>query len=142
MQITRAWKTELDPTAAQRQHFVQACGVARFVYNWGLEQRKKRCKETGESMSAFSQLKLLCAIKHEQFPWMYEVSKCVPQYALRDLDSAYAHFFRRVKEGKQGRRVEKVGFPRFRSRRRGLGSFTVHGSIHVEERRVKLPRIG
>jgi putative transposase len=34
------------------------------------------------------------------------------QQALRDLDSAYQHFFRRVKRGERHK-----GFPRFKSRR-------------------------
>lgn len=32
--------------------------------------------------------------------WMYEVSKCAPQEALRDLDTSYIHFFRRVERKK------------------------------------------
>jgi putative transposase len=39
-------------------------------------------------------------------------------------------------------RGEKPGFPKFRSRKRGIGSFRVWGRIHVECGRIKLPRIG
>lgn len=67
---------------------------------------------------------------------MYNYSKCIPQEALRDLDKAFQHFFRRVKKG------EKPGFPRFKSRKRGIGSFRLTGAIHVENDRIKLPRIG
>jgi transposase len=62
---------------------------------------------------------------------MYEVSKCAPQEALRDLDKAFANFFRRVKQKKQGKLNGKVGFPRFKKRKNGLGSFRLTGSIHV-----------
>jgi putative transposase len=69
--------------------------------------------------------------------WMYEVSKCAPQEALRDLDRAYANFFRRVKNGEK-----KVGFPKFKSKKRGRGSFRLTGAIRVESDKIRLPRIG
>ncbi len=34
---------------------------------------------------------------------MYEVSKCAPQEALRDLDKAFTHFFRRMRLKKEGK---------------------------------------
>ena len=61
---------------------------------------------------------------------------------MRDLDRAYSNFFRRAELKKQGKLKGKVGFPRFKSRKRGLGSFRLTGSIHVEEHRVQLPRLG
>jgi transposase len=67
---------------------------------------------------------------------MYDVSKCAPQEALRDLDKAFQNFFRRVKNG------EKPGFPKFKSRKRGIGSFRLTGAIRVEKGRIRLPRIG
>jgi len=72
---------------------------------------------------------------------MYAVSKCAPQEALRDLDKAFTHFFRRVKEKKAGRNV-KVGFPRFKSRKHGVGGFRLTGAIHVFEKAIQLPRLG
>jgi len=135
--IQRAWKTELKPTAVQIEHCARACGVARFVYNWGLEQRKRAYEERGETLSAFTLGKMLNAIKLVEYPWLLEVSKCVPEYALRNLDLAFKHFFRRIKQG-----GEKPGFPRFKSRHRGMGGFTLNGSIHIESRRIRLPRVG
>ena len=43
--------------------------------------------------TAISLHKELNAIKSSQFPWMYEVSKCAPQEALRDLEKAFKAFF-------------------------------------------------
>jgi hypothetical protein len=48
---------------------------------------------------------------------MYAVSKCAPQEALRDLDDAYKHAFRRYQEGKRGK---QVGWPAFKSRHKGV----------------------
>ena len=133
---TRGWRTELDPTQAQRIYFVRACGVARFAYNWGLEQRKAAYEQDGKTLGFFGQNKALNAIKREQYPWMLEISSAVPLWALKNLETAYRNFFRRVKAG-----GGPPGFPRFKSRARGLGSF--HAStLRVESSRVKLPVIG
>jgi putative transposase len=73
---------------------------------------------------------------------MYEVSKCAPQEALRNLDKAFLNFFRRVKEKKAGTFTGKVGFPKFKSKRCGLGSFRLTGAIHVWDSYIQLPRLG
>jgi putative transposase len=70
-------------------------------------------------------------------PWMYESSKCAPQEALRNLDRAFEGFFRRCKSGSK-----RKGFPRFKSRKRGIGSFKFSEGIKVSERLVQLPRLG
>jgi putative transposase len=54
---------------------------------------------------------------------------------------AFANFFRRVKEKRSGSRV-KAGFPRFKSKKNGLGSFRLTGAIHVFEKAIQLPRLG
>ncbi|MBU4386509.1 MAG: transposase, partial [Actinobacteria bacterium] len=46
------------------------------------------------------------------------------------------------KEKKDGKLKGKVGYPRFKSRRRGLGSFHLTGAIHAREGRIKLPCLG
>ena len=83
----------------------------------------------------------LNVLKKGELAWMYEVSKCAPQEALRKLDQAHAHFFRRAKEKKAGRNIQ-VGFPKFKSKKNGLGSFRLTGVIHVFEHSIQLPRLG
>ena len=74
------------------------------------------------------------------------MSKCAPQEALRNLDKAYANFFRRLKLLKEGKLKGKVGFPKFKSKKKGLGGFRLTGAIHItdakEESKIQLPRIG
>src|SRR5205809_5905768 len=62
---------------------------------------------------------------------MYEVSKCAPQEALRDLDVAFSNFFE-----------HRAGFPKFKTGKRDAGSFTLYGAISVRPGEVRLPRIG
>ena len=138
MLTNKAYRYELDPNNIQRSSLAQHAGVARFAYNWGLEQRIARYKNNqGDDRftDAMKQHKLLNSLKKTEFPWMYETSKCAPQEALRDLHRAFNNFYRGRKSGK------KIGFPRFK--RRGFRDrFRLTGTIRFHKRAIQLPRIG
>ncbi len=138
MLINKAYRYELDPNNIQRSSLAQHAGVARFAYNWGLEQRIARYKNNQGNdrfTDAMKQHKLLTSLKITEFSWMYETSKCAPQEALRDLHRAFQNFYRGLKAG------QKIGFPRFK--RRGVrDSFRLNGAIRFHKRAIQLPRIG
>ena len=119
MKILRGYKTELDLNNKQRTACVKHAGAARFAYNWGLARRKQAYQETGETLNAIALHKELNILKKSEFGWMYEVSKCAPQEALRNLDNAYANYFRKVKQKKNGKYRGKVGFPKFKKGKMG-----------------------
>ncbi|MHA2396135.1 MAG: RNA-guided endonuclease InsQ/TnpB family protein [Candidatus Thorarchaeota archaeon] len=138
MLVHKAYRYELDPNNRQRSSLHRHAGVARFAYNWGLEQRFTLFK-TNQGKDRFTdamkQHKLLNSLKKTQFPWMYECSKCAPQEALRDLHRAFLNFYRGLKKG------QNAGFPRFK--RKGVrDSFRLTGTIRFEGRKIQLPRIG
>ena len=142
MKILRAYKTELDPTVKQTEQLLQHAGCARWAYNWGLRRKIESYEATGKSPSWVGLNRELNVIKKLPkeaggVPWMYESSKCAPQEALRNLDRAFEGFFRRCKSGSK-----RKGFPRFKSRKRGIGSFKFSEGIKVSERLVQLPRLG
>ena len=138
MLVRKAYRYELDPNNVQRSLLLQHSGLARFVYNWGLEQQiiqYKNNQGNARFTDAMKQHKLLTSLKKIQFAWMYECSKCAPQEALRDLDRAFKNFYRGLKTG------EKIGFPKFK--KRGVhDSFRLNGAIRFEGRKIRLPRIG
>ena len=138
MLIHKAYRYELDPNNVQRSSLLQHAGVARFAYNWGLDQRIKLYKNNqGDNRftNPMKQHKLLNSLKKTQFPWMYECSKCAPHEALRDLGHAFKNFHRGLKEGKQ------IGFPKFKSK--GMNdSFRLNGTIRFEGCKIQLPRLG
>jgi putative transposase len=141
LRVLRAYKTELDPNNATRTLLRKHAGARRWAYNWGLRRKIEDYEKTGKSPSAKALHRELNRLKKADpreggVPWMYDVSKCAPQEALRDLDLAYEHFFRRLKEG------QKPGFPRFKSKKKGLGGFRLTGTIRVFERHLELPRLG
>lgn len=138
MKINQAYRYELKPNNKQRGLLIKHAGAARFAWNWALGRRKSEYKSTGKSSKAIKQHQELNALKKTEFPWIYEVSKCAPQEALRNLDRAYANFFRGLKTG------EDIGFPQFKKKGKH-DSFTLTGwnnSLRVESIGIRLPRIG
>ncbi|MDF1540325.1 MAG: RNA-guided endonuclease TnpB family protein, partial [Candidatus Thorarchaeota archaeon] len=138
MLVHKAYRYELDPNNFQKSSLHQHAGVARFAYNWGLEQRInlfKSNKENARFTDATKQHKLLNSLKKTKYPWMYECSKCAPQEALRDLHRAFQNFYRGRRKG------QKFGFPRFK--KKGIrDSFRLYGIIKIHGRKIQLPRIG
>ncbi len=142
MLVQRAYKTELDLKNRQITACKQHAGAARWAYNWGLRVKQERYRATKRSPSAVDLHRELNALKKTDVPWMYQVSKCAPQEALRNLDAAFTHFFRRCALKKQGKWKGKLGYPQFKTKKKGLGSFRLTGRIVVSDTVIVLPRLG
>jgi putative transposase len=142
MRVQRAYKTELDLTDQQVTACRKHAGAARWAYNWGLQVKQERYKATTTSPTAIELHRELNALKKAEVPWMYQVSKCAPQEALWNLDAAFAHFFRRCALKKQGKWKGKLGYPKYKTKKKGLGSFRLTGRIVVSEKAIVLPRLG
>jgi putative transposase len=142
MRVMRAYKTELDLTDRQVTACQQHAGAARWAYNWGLRAKQERYRATKKSPSAIDLHRELNALKKTQVPGLYGVSKCPPQEALWNLDAAFAHFFRRCALKKQGKWKGKLGYPQFKTKKQGLGSFRLTGRIAVSDKAIVLPRLG
>ncbi len=137
MQLIRAYKTELAPIDAQLPELRRHADAARFAYNWGLRWKMKVMEHNQlphprvRLPTAIDLHRELNALKKSRFPWMYESSKCAPQEALRDLDSAFMNFFE-----------SRARFPKLKSRKRGAGAFTLTGAIRIRPGEIRLPRLG
>src|SRR6516225_10098185 len=131
MLVQWAYKTELDLNDRQVTACRKHAGAARWAHNWGLARKQDAYKATGKSPSAMELHRELNALKQTDVPWMYAVSKCAPQEALRNLDAAFAQFFRRCQLKQAGKLRGTLGYPKRKTRKRGLGSFRLTGSIVV-----------
>ena len=129
MKVIRGYRTELDLNDEQKPACMKHAGAARFTFNWGLARSQEVYHASGSRPSAIELHRDLNKLKQTDYPWMYEGSKCASQEALRDLDKAYKHFFRRVELKKQGKWKGKLGFPKFQKRSKAIGSFRLTGSI-------------
>ena len=131
------FKTELKVNKTQRILLAKHAGVARHAWNWGVSLTKKILDNNRENPeekirfpTAIDLHKWLVALVKPEYPWYYHVSKCAPQYALRHLRQAWDDCFSKSKKP-----------PRFKKKGKS-DSFTLDGSITVEHRRIKVPRIG
>ena len=93
MKVHRAHKIELKPNNAQAKFLARSCGTARVGYNTALAIWNKEY-EAGNKPTMYSVKKQLNAVKKEQFPWAYEVSKCCMESAVMDLGKAFKNFFK------------------------------------------------
>lgn len=137
MSSYKSYRIKLDLNNKQRTAMAKHAGVARHAFNWGLalcQQIYHDAKAKGEKVKRPTSIdlhkRLVAKVKPEN-PWYYEVSKCAPQEALRNLDKAYKSAFT-VK----GRKL-----PRFQ-KKNVKDSFYLEGSLQVSGNRIKLPKIG
>ena len=138
MLLKKTFKFRLNPTCEQERQFLQFAGAKRWLYNWGLEQRKIAWEQGQQSVSLFAQQKWLTLLKtDEKTSWLREVHSQVLQQALQDLERAYTHFFRPLKS----QNGQKPGYPRFK-RRGEFDSFRYPQGVKLEEDRAWLPKIG
>lgn len=130
--MLKAFKYRLCPRKSEAQHINKSIGVARHIYNWGLENKIKAYTQDKTKLSNFDLSKLLPELK-EELPWLKEVYSQVLQGALRNLDRAYTGFFR------EGR-----GFPQFKSKKHARQSYQLPQNVKVdfEHNLVWLPKIG
>ncbi|MDX1992962.1 MAG: transposase [bacterium] len=134
--MIRSHRIRLNPTCEQADYFVRAAGTRRFVFNWGLAEWKRQY-EAGEKPSALALKKQFNAIKGEQFPWVYEVTKCAVEGAFMDLAAAFKNFFKGRKAGR------KVGYPKFKAKKRSReGFYVANDKFDVSGQWIKLPHIG
>jgi putative transposase len=138
--MLRAHKIRLNPTPEQQAYFRKAAGTARFVYNWGLAEVKRALDAGHPPASALDLKARFNALKREQFPWVYDVTKCVVEGAFRNLGAALANF-RASQRGE--RKGKKVGFPKFKKRKRDTGSFYLaNDKFSVEGHWLNVPKLG
>ena len=91
--MNRAHKIRLYPNSIQADYFTKACGVARFAYNWALDEWE-RAQRVGEYIRENDLRKRLNAIKRTEYPWMLEVTKCAPQLAIKNnFNSAIQNYY-------------------------------------------------
>ena len=101
-----AHRIRMNPTPEEVVYLKRACGTRRFLYNWGREQWEKQYqayKAEQETVpeeqrvlkppNALALKKQFNEIREQEYPWTYQVTKCVVEGAFDDLKNAYDNFF-------------------------------------------------
>ncbi|MGY4590559.1 putative transposase [Thermostichus sp. MS-CIW-40] len=124
------FRTRLELNNRQKTLAAQHAGVARHAYNWGLAICRQALENQQKLPTAIDLHKRLVAEVKKENPWYYQVSKCAPQQALRNLEQAFKRW-----RGGLGK------FPCFK--RKGVrDSFYLEGSIRISGDRIKVPIFG
>ena len=134
-----SYKFRLYPNAVQQGQIEKTFGCCRFVYNHFRDLRESVYKAEQRTMNYNACATMLPAMKKEH-SWLAEVDSTALQSSVRDLDTAYQNFFRKVKHG------EKPGYPKFKSkhdRHQSYKSKCVGTNIKVlDDKHIQLPKLG
>src|SRR6266550_7333761 len=134
--MIKAHKIRLHPTLEQANYFAKAAGTARFCFNWARAEWKQQY-EAGGKPSAKMLKKQFNAIRRDQFPWSYDVTKCAVEGAFMDVGTAFKNFF----EGQS--RGRKTGYPKFKSKKRSRQSFYLaNDKFSVGDHWLDVPKLG
>ncbi len=134
--MIKAHKIRLNPTPEQANYFARAAGTARFVWNWALAEWNRQY-EAGAKPTALKLKKQFNAIRRDQFPWTWEVTKNASDQPFLDLGKAFTAFFEGLKNGK------KQGRPKFKSKKRSRASFYLaNDQFELGDHRMWVPKLG
>lgn len=103
----KGYKFRIYPTEEQKVFIHNACGQARFIYNWGLGMKKDAYEKDKTTIDKGTLDKMFRDMRNndESKAWLKDVSSRVHEYAMINLDKAYKTFFK-----------NKKGFPKFKSK--------------------------
>ena len=125
----KAYKFRLYPNEEQKVLFAKTFGCVRFIYNQMLSDKIVYYKETGMKLNNTP------AQYKKEFDWLKEVDSLALANAQMNLQTAYNNFFR----------TPKVGFPKFKSKKRNKDSYTTNnqnGTVSIIDKKLRLPKIG
>ena len=134
MERLKAYKFRIYPTEEQEIFFAKTFGCVRKVYNLMLDDRKKAYEEVKNDPSKKMAFPTPAKYKKE-FPFLKEVDSLALANAQLHLDKAYKNFFR----------DKSVGFPRFKSKKNPVQSYTTNnqnGTVAlIDNKFIKVPKL-
>jgi putative transposase len=137
--MLRAYKYRIYPNKKQQELINKTIGCCRFVYNYYLNKKIELYKTEQKSIDYNACANDLKNLKN-QYEWLKEVDSISLQQTLKDLDTAYQNFFRRIKNGEK-----QVGFPKFKTKKNPKQSYrtqNVNNNIEIKGNKIKLPKLG
>lgn len=133
MKQLKAYKFRIYPSDEQKIFFSKTFGCVRLVYNLMLNDRIKAYEESKGNPD--KKLKYPTPAKYKkEYEFLKEVDSLALANAQMNLDKAYKNFFRN----------KSVGFPRFKSKKNPVQSYTTNnqnGTVNIFENLLKLPKL-
>lgn len=126
--MLKAYKYRLYPNKGQQELINKTFGCCRFVYNLMLSERIRIYQDKTDGKYPTP------AKFKKDYPFLKETDSLALVNAQLNLDAAFRNFIR----------DKKVGFPKFKSKKRNRQSYTTNnqnGTIRIENSRIKLPKM-
>lgn len=128
----RALRLRALPSSSQQKKIDTTINCCRFVKNHMIERNRKIYARRKEHLG-YNAMQDLLPVMKGYLPWLKEADSQALKYACRQVDNAYQRFFKKL-----------GGYPRFKSRRAAVQSYTTTNvsSLGCAPGRVKLPCLG
>ena len=128
----KAYKYRIYPTEEQKIFISKTFGCVRLVYNLMLNDRIKSYEENKEDIK---KIKYPTPTKYKKdFEFLKEVDSLALANAQLNLDKAYKNFFR----------DKTIGFPKFKSKKNPVQSYTTNnqnGTVNIIGKFIKIPKL-
>jgi len=132
MTFHKAYRFRIYPNKQQQELINKTFGCCRFVYNYFLSRRKEVYEKENKTLVYSACSAELTNLK-KQLTWLKEVDSTALQTELKHLDEAYKRFFK-----------EKVGYPKFKSKKNPVQSYTSknNNTIFIQDNKIRIPKLG
>lgn len=133
MKQLKAYKFRIYPSEEQKIFFSKTFGCVRLVYNLMLNDRIKAYEESKGNPD--KKIKYPTPAKYKkEYDFLKEVDSLALANAQMNLDKAYKNFFR----------DKSIGFPKFKSKKNPVQSYTTNnqnGTVNIFEKWLKVPKL-
>ncbi|MFE5321530.1 IS200/IS605 family element RNA-guided endonuclease TnpB [Paenibacillus sp. NPDC056579] len=126
--MLKAYKYRIYPNHEQQQYLAKVFGCVRFIFNKMLADKIEYYKQTEKMLNNTP------AKYKKEFLWLKEVDSLALANVQLNLDKAYKNFFR----------DKSVGFPKFKSKKTNIHSFTTNnqnGTVSIKDGYIKIPKL-
>lgn len=133
MKQLKAYKFRIYPTEEQKIFFSKTFGCVRLVYNLMLSDRIKEYEKTKGNLDKKIKYPTPAQYKKE-YEFLKEIDSLALANAQLNLDKAYKNFFR----------DKSVGFPKYKSKKNPIQSYTTNnqkGTINIHDKYLKIPKL-
>ena len=139
--MLQAFKYRLKPNKQQREFFARCFGCVRLVYNecvaFGMSDAERVRKEGG----AYAAVPQVSSLK-DKYPFLKEADSLALANAKRNYEAAQKAWWQSIKGKRKGKKVQPPTFHKKGVVRDSYTTNNQHGTVGIQDGKVKLPKIG
>lgn len=127
------YKVKLNPTKEQIEVFNRYFGIARLVYNLGINLHKENYEINKNALSFYSLNKEFNKLKNtENYKWLKQFDATSMKLVLKDVINAYDFFFSNT-----------CRYPKYKTKKKSKKQFPIRSErLSIKENYIFIPSIG